>query len=170
MSTTSVSELGYLFLTFSLHIRARDLDVRDHSCGGWCWSLNVVISYNTIKDLLLYKYRTYGVSIFIDYCTAPRDTYKGGRRRKRHSTSTREWGQQLFCPRLLRVTGRARRAALIKPPPFLSYSAPPPLQAEFMWFSAFSTKSEDGLYLEAQKCCSWIQTAFVIMYEFELKW
>jgi hypothetical protein len=34
-------------------------------------------------------YRTNGVSIFIDYCTAPRDTQKGGRRRKRHSTSTR---------------------------------------------------------------------------------
>jgi hypothetical protein len=29
------------------------------------------------------------VSIFIDYCTAPRDTQKGGRRRKRHSTRTR---------------------------------------------------------------------------------
>ncbi len=62
-------------------------------------------------------YRTNGVSIFIDYCTAPRDTRKGGRRRKRHSTSTRVWGQQLFFPRLLRVTGRARRAALIKLPP-----------------------------------------------------
>jgi hypothetical protein len=35
-------------------------------------------------------YRTNGVSIFIDYCTAPRDTQKGGRRRKRPSTSTRE--------------------------------------------------------------------------------
>jgi hypothetical protein len=34
-------------------------------------------------------YRTNGVSIFIDYCTAPRDTQKDGRRRKRHSTSTR---------------------------------------------------------------------------------
>jgi hypothetical protein len=32
MSTTSVSELGYLFLTMSsLHIIAPDLDVRDHS-------------------------------------------------------------------------------------------------------------------------------------------
>ncbi len=49
---------------------------------------------------------------------------------------------------------------------------PPPLSpmAEFMWFSASSAKSEDGLYLGAQKCCSWIRTAFVIMYEFELKW
>ncbi len=36
-----------------------------------------------------------------------------------------------------------------------------------MWFSGFSAKSKDGLYLEAQKCYSWIQTAFVIMYEFE---
>jgi hypothetical protein len=35
-------------------------------------------------------YRTNGVIIFIDYCTAPRDTQKGGRRRKRHSTGTRE--------------------------------------------------------------------------------
>ncbi len=34
--------------------------------------------------------RTYGVSIFIDYCTAPRDTEKGGRRGKRHSTDKRE--------------------------------------------------------------------------------
>ena len=33
MSTTNVSELGYLFFTkSSLHIIARDLDVRDHSC------------------------------------------------------------------------------------------------------------------------------------------
>ncbi len=37
MSTTSVSELGYFFLTLSsLHIIALDLDVRDHCCGGWC--------------------------------------------------------------------------------------------------------------------------------------
>jgi hypothetical protein len=35
-------------------------------------------------------YRTNGVIIFIDYCTAPRDIQKGGRRRKRHSTSTCE--------------------------------------------------------------------------------
>ncbi len=34
--------------------------------------------------------RTHGVSIFIDYCTAPRDTEKDGRRGKRHSTNTRE--------------------------------------------------------------------------------
>jgi hypothetical protein len=34
MSTTSVRELGYLFLTMSsLHIIASDLDVRDH-CRG----------------------------------------------------------------------------------------------------------------------------------------
>ncbi len=90
---------------------------------------------------------------------------KGGRRRKRHSTSTHEWGQQQFRPRLLRVTGRARRVALIK-------QAPPPLHprtphGQNMWFSGFSAKSEDGLYLEAQKFCSWIRTAFVIMYEFE---
>ena len=59
------------------------------------------------------------------------------------------------------------------PPP--SFPTAPPLDprtphAEFMWFSASSAKSEDGLYLGAQKCCSWIRTAFVIMYEFELKW
>jgi hypothetical protein len=47
-----VSELGYLFLTMSsLHIIARDLDVRDRSC---CKVLNDVKSCNTIKDLLLY--------------------------------------------------------------------------------------------------------------------
>ena len=55
-----------------------------------------------------------------------------------------------------------------------AYQAPPlttpPSQAEFMWFSASSAESEDGLYLGAQKCYSWIRTAFVIMYEFELKW
>jgi hypothetical protein len=34
--------------------------------------------------------RTYGVSIFIDYCTAPRDIEKGGRRGKRHSTDKHE--------------------------------------------------------------------------------
>jgi hypothetical protein len=40
--------------------------------------------------LYLLLYRTNGVIIFIDYCTAPRDTEKGGRRRKRNPTSTRE--------------------------------------------------------------------------------
>ncbi len=65
--------------------------------------------------------RTYGVSIFIDYCTAPRDTEKDERRGKRHLTDKREWGQQLFSPRLLRaLKARARRVVLIKPPP------PPP--------------------------------------------
>ena len=55
MSTTSVRELGNLFLTLSsLHIIASDLDVRDHKCGG-CQSLNDVKSYNTMKDLLLYN-------------------------------------------------------------------------------------------------------------------
>ncbi len=54
-------------------------------------------------------------------------------------------------------------------------SSPPPLHprtphGQNMWFSDFSAKSEDGIYLEAQKCCSWIRTAFVIMYEFEWKW
>jgi hypothetical protein len=35
MSTTNVSELGYLFLTMSsLHIIASDLDVRDHCHVG----------------------------------------------------------------------------------------------------------------------------------------
>ncbi len=62
-----------------------------------------------------------------------------------------------------------RRLSSPPPPSFLSHS-PPPSPAEFMWFSASSAESEDGLYLGAQKCCSWIQTAFVIMYEFELKW
>jgi hypothetical protein len=61
-----------------------------------------------------------------------------------------------------------RRLSSPPPPPFLSYSPPP--MAEFMWFSASSAKREDGLYLGAQKCYSWIRTAFVIMYEFELKW
>ncbi len=60
---------------------------------------------------------------------------------------------------------------LSSPPPFSSPTVPPPLpMAEFMWFSASSAKSKDGLYLGAQKCYSWIQAAFVIMYEFELKW
>jgi hypothetical protein len=52
------------------------------------------------------------------------------------------------------------------PPPFF----PRTPYAEFVWFSTSSAKSEDGLYLGAQKCCSWIRTAFVIMYKFELKW
>ena len=55
---------------------------------------------------------------------------------------------------------------LSKPPPLTHV---PPI-AEFGQFSASSAKSEDGLYLGAQKCCSWIRTAFVIVYEFELKW
>ncbi len=55
------------------------------------------------------------------------------------------------------------------------FPVPPPLHPHTphgwnMWFSGFSAKSEDGLYLEAQKCCSWVQTAFVIMYKFEWKW
>jgi hypothetical protein len=54
---------------------------------------------------------------------------------------------------------------LLPPPPLT-----PPSHAEFVWFSASSVKSEDGLYLGAQTCYSWIWTAFVIIYEFELKW
>ncbi len=55
-------------------------------------------------------------------------TQKGGRRRKRHSTSTREWGQQLFSPRQLRVLQAcAGRAVLIRPPlPPSSPTVPPP--------------------------------------------
>jgi hypothetical protein len=60
-----------------------------------------------------------------------------------------------------------RLAGSVFPAPPLYPSTP---HGWIMWFSGFSTKSEDGLYLEAQKCCSWIRTAFVIMYEFELKW
>ncbi len=52
------------------------------------------------------------------------------------------------------------------PPPFTHV---PPI-AEFEQFSASSAKSKDGLYLGAWKCCSWIWTAFVIMYEFEVQW
>jgi len=45
MSTTSVSELGYLFLTkSSLHTVARDLDVRDRS--SW-----IMINLNDVKSL-----------------------------------------------------------------------------------------------------------------------
>ncbi len=58
------------------------------------------------------------------------------------------------------------RLALFPAPPL--YPCTP--HAEFMWFSASSAKSEDGLYLGAQKYYSWIWTAFVIMYEFEVKW
>ncbi len=67
------------------------------------------------------------------------------------------------------VSQAAQGEQRLSSPPPLSYS-PPFSQAEFMWFSASSAKSEDCLYLGAQKCCSWIRTAFVIMYEFELKW
>jgi hypothetical protein len=57
------------------------------------------------------------------------------------------------CGHVIRISWR-------ETPPPRSHS-PPPLMAEFMWFSASSAKSEDGLYLGAQKCCSWVQTAFV---------
>ncbi len=59
---------------------------------------------------------------------------KGGRRRKRHSTSTHEWGQQLFPPRLLRVTGRARRVGLIKPPPPSIHALPMAKICDFQGF------------------------------------
>ncbi len=58
------------------------------------------------------------------------------------------------CGYVIRISWRET------PPPS---DSPPPSQAEFMWFSASSAKSEDGLYLETQKCYSWIRTAFVIM-------
>ncbi len=55
MSTKSVRELGYLFLTMSsLHIIASDLDVKDH-CHGGSIALDDGKSYNSIKDLLLYN-------------------------------------------------------------------------------------------------------------------
>jgi hypothetical protein len=56
------------------------------------------------------------------------------------------WG---YCEQYKSVQGEWR---LSSPPP---HTAPPPSYAEFMWFSASSAKSEDGLHLEAQKCCSW---------------
>ena len=53
MSKTSVSELGYLFLTMSsLHIIAPDLDVRDHLTWWMKAKLNDVKSYNTIKGFV----------------------------------------------------------------------------------------------------------------------
>jgi hypothetical protein len=122
------------------------------SFGCWFWCICL--------------YRTNGVIILSTTVQLHATHGKGGRRRKRHSTSTCEWGQQLFRLRLLRVTGRARRVALIKPPP----PHPRTPHGQNMWFSGFSAKSEDGLYLEAQKCCSWIRTAFLIMYEFEWQW
>ncbi len=52
---TSVSELGYLFLTSPVCNRiVSDLDVKDHTVSGWL-SLDDVKSYNTNRDLLLYK-------------------------------------------------------------------------------------------------------------------
>jgi hypothetical protein len=47
------------------------------------FSLFLLVSLTPLINIL---YCTYGVSIFIDYCTAPCDTEKGGRRGKRHST------------------------------------------------------------------------------------
>jgi hypothetical protein len=37
-------------------------------------------------------------------------------------------------------------------------------------FLAISAKVKDSLHLGAQKCCSWIWTAIVIMYEFSVQW
>ena len=86
------------------------------------------------------------MSIFMDYCTAPLDTEKGGRRGKRHSTDKHEWGQQLFSTGLLHaLQARAGRVVLIKPPP-LTHT--PPI-AEFEQFSESLAKSEDDLYLGA---------------------
>ncbi len=56
------------------------------------------VSQSTLYCLTIILYSDYcvflrkrnGVSNFIDYCTAPRDTQKGGRRGKRHSTDKRE--------------------------------------------------------------------------------
>ncbi len=70
------------------------------------------------------------------------------------------------APPAATLSGLAEGRLLPPPPP------PPthPPMAEFEQFSASSAKSEDGLYLGAWKCCNWIWTAFVIMYEFEVKW
>jgi hypothetical protein len=75
----------------------------------------------------------------------------------------------LPAPRICRTAcGHVIRISWRETPPPPSTHAPP--IAEFEQFSASSAKSEDGLYLGAWKCCSWIWTAFVIMYEFEVKW
>ncbi len=54
MSTTSMRELGYIFLTMSsLHIIASDLVVKDHCHGWYSWMMSNPITHNW--DLLLYK-------------------------------------------------------------------------------------------------------------------
>ncbi len=54
ISTTSVRELGYLFLTeSSLHRIGSDPDVKDHTAMDEF--LDDVKSYNTNRNLLLYK-------------------------------------------------------------------------------------------------------------------
>ncbi len=48
---------------------------------------------------------------------------------------------------------------------------PPPVPMDKnWWFSGGAAKKKDSLYLEAQKWCSWIRTAFVILYKLEWKW
>jgi hypothetical protein len=38
------------------------------------------------------------------------------------------------------------------------------------WFSGKVAKKYDSLFLETQKWCGWIRTAFVTLYKLEWKW
>ncbi len=103
--------------------------------------------------------RTYGVSIFIDYCTALATQRKveGEERDTELINRTRSAA----------VQPRARRVVLIRAPPPPSTHSP---QQDYSQFLAASAKIQDGLHLGACECCSWIWTAIVIMYEFSVQW
>ncbi len=69
------------------------------------------------------------------------------------------------------------RASVAPPAATLSGLAegrpPPPTYSPLLFLISFQQPRpicKGGLYSGAQKCCSWIWTAFVIMYEFSVQW
>ncbi len=92
--------------------------------------------------------RTYGVSIFIGYCTAPRDTEKvKGEERDIQLINMNEASSCLAGGYCVPCSPRKESSACQGPPlPSPTHILP---IAEFEQFSATSAKSEDGLHLGA---------------------
>ncbi len=98
-----------------------------------------------------------------------RDTEKGGRRGKRHSTDKREWGQQLFSLQGYWVPhSPGEESGAYQGPPPLPHPRTP--HCRILAISGNLGQSPGRPHLGAWKCCSWIWTAIVIMYEFSVQW
>ena len=124
----------------------------------------------------LHSVRSLSVSFFIEKepHSQPRmkRKRKGGRRRKRHSTSTCESGQQtsLFTRSYQGLTDSLGQSLARTQPPPPPFSIVHPLMTKNQWFSGKAAKKYDSLFLETQKWCGWIRTAFVTLYKLEWKW